>query len=99
MRFSAISSRVKSWVSSSTLGGSLVVVEGRGAAADDGINGVDELHRKTLPKDCQNVEDVFGIEAILSDAASSLSTAAFTRYAIAAGLVYRDLRMGSTHGL
>lgn len=76
MRFSAISSRVKSWVSSSTLGGSLETV----AAAEDVANeGVDEPHRKTLPRDCQNEEDELGTDAVLRELASSLSTAAFTR--------------------
>lgn len=81
MRFSAISSRVKSWVSSSTLGGSLVRVAGPAGDERDGVAGP---QRKTLLRDCQNEEDALGMAAGLSDLASSLSTAAFTRYAIAA---------------
>lgn len=50
------------------------------AAALVGVReGVAELQRKTLERDCQNVEDELGMEAVLRVMASSLSTAAFTR--------------------
>lgn len=45
---------------------------------DMNVEGV-ELHRKTLPKDCQNVEVELGIAPILRVLESSESTAAFTR--------------------
>lgn len=83
MRFSAISSRVKLCVSSSTLEGSLLSVAGRVGAVDD-IDEADELQRKTLPKDAQKEDDELGMEAGLRVLASWLSTAAFTRYVMAA---------------
>jgi hypothetical protein len=46
-----------------------------------------ELHRKTLPKDCMKDEVELGMEAILRELARSLSTAAFTQYAIADNIV------------
>lgn len=74
MRFSAISSRVKSWVSISTLDGSLEMAAG---AVDTDL--CEELHRKTLLNDWKkDVVDV-GIAAGLRDSARSLSTAAFIR--------------------
>ena len=83
MRFSAISSRVKSWVSSSTLDGSLETVVGRvGAVEGNNVGGV-ELQRKTLPNDCQKVDVELGMAPILSEFERSESTAALTRYAIA----------------
>ena len=78
MRFSAISSRVKSWVSSSTLDGSLEMAAGRVGAEAMNVEGV-ELQRKTLPNDCQNVEVELGIVPILRVLESSESTAALTR--------------------
>lgn len=83
MRFSAISSRVKLCVSSSTFDGSLETVAGREGAVDV-IEGPEGLQRKTLPRDCQNEEEELGMEAGLREMASWLSTAAFTRYVIAA---------------
>lgn len=83
MRFSAISSRVKSWVSSSTLDGSLETAAGRVGAVEGNKFGGVELQRKTLPKDCQKVEVELGMEPILSELERSESTAALTRYAIA----------------
>ena len=85
MRFSAISSRVKSCVSSSTLEGSLVTAAGLvGAAlAEDTRVGDDGFQRKTLLKDCQKVAEALGMEAILRELARSLSTVGLTRYAIA----------------
>lgn len=83
MRFSAISSRVKSWISSSTLDGSLETAAGRvGAVEDNDVDGV-VLQRKTLPMDCQKVEVELGIEPILRELERSESTVALTRYAIA----------------
>lgn len=81
MRFSAISSRVKSCVSISTLEGSLVRVAGR-----IGAGTVDVLQRKTLPKDSQKEDEVPGIEATFKELARSTSTAALRRYAIADGV-------------
>jgi hypothetical protein len=86
MRFSAISSRVKSCVSISTVDGSFVTAAGR-IGVVVGIKPGAELHRKTLPKDCTKDEVELGMEAILSELARSLSTAAFTRYAIAKRVV------------
>ena len=85
MRFSAISSRVKSCVSSSTLEGSLVTAAGLvGAAlAEDTRVGDDGPQRKTLLKDCQKVAEALGMEATLRELARSLSTVGLTRYAIA----------------
>lgn len=83
MRFSAISSRVKSWVSSSTFDGSLETAAGRvGVVEGNNVDGV-ELQRKTLPKDCQKVELELGIEPILRELERSESTVALTLYAIA----------------
>lgn len=83
MRFSAISSRVKSCVSSSTLDGSLEIAAGRvGTVEASNVDGV-ELQRKTLPKDCQKEDVELGMVPILSVFESSESTAALTRYAIA----------------
>lgn len=42
-----------------------------------------EPHLKTLPKDVQKDDVALGIEAVLSELERSVSTAAFTRYAIA----------------
>jgi hypothetical protein len=50
-------------------------------ADDNGLR--EELQRKTLPNDLKKAVDDFGIVAGLRDSASSLSTAAFSRYAIA----------------
>lgn len=86
MRFSAISSRVKSCVSISTVDGSLATAAGRTGVVV-GIKPDDELHRKTLPKDWMKDEVELGMEAVLSEFARSLSTAAFTRYAIAKKVV------------
>ena len=83
MRFSAISSRVKSWVSNSTLDGSLEMTAGRTGvelAAEENADGVPQ--RNTLLKDFQNDSEL-GIGADLIEFARSLSTAALTRYAIA----------------
>lgn len=87
MRFSAISSRVKSCVSSSTLAGSFGgSVTGRLVAGSKPgvVVGVEEEpQRKMLLKDCQSVAEELGTEAILRDSARSRSTAALTRYVIA----------------
>lgn len=48
-----------------------------------GIKPDDEFHLKTLPKDWMKDEGELGMVAVLSEFARSLSTAAFTRYAIA----------------
>lgn len=61
----------------------MVIVAGRMGAVDD-IDEADELQRKTLPKDAQKEEDELGMEAGLRELASWLSTAAFTRYVMAA---------------
>lgn len=88
MRRSAISSRVKSCVSSSTLAGSLFTVAGRWAvAAPAAARAGVELHRKTLEKDFQKEAEAPGIAATLRELARSLSTVALTRYAIAGGEV------------
>ena len=89
MRFSAISSRVKSCVSISTVDGSFATAAGR-VGVVVGMNPADELQRKTLPKDCMKDEVELGMEAILSELARSLSTAAFTQYVIADGIVSLD---------
>jgi hypothetical protein len=74
MRFSAISSRVKSCVSISTFEGSFE------AARRDGRSGVWEvLQRKGLLRDFQSEALVLGIDAGFRVAARSLSTAALTR--------------------
>lgn len=78
MRFSAISSRVKSCVSISTVDGSLDITAGRVGGAE-GAKGVVVLQRKTLPKDVQIEELVPGIEASLRESARSVSTAALTQ--------------------
>lgn len=78
MRFSAISSRVKSCVSISTFEGSLEIAAGR-TGAEEGLKVCAELQRKTLPKDPQKEEVEPGIEAVLSELESSVSTAALTR--------------------
>lgn len=83
MRFSAISSRVKSCVSSSTFEGSLATAAGREAVAVEDAKEGAELQRKTLPKDCQNEAEEPGMEAVFKELARSVSTAALTRYAIA----------------
>lgn len=85
MRFSAISSRVKSWVSSSTFEGSLATAAGREGWVVEDMKDGDELQRKTLPKDCQKEAEGLGMEAGFKELARSVSTAALTRYAIAAG--------------
>ena len=82
MRFSAISSREKSCVSSSTVDGSLETAAGR-MGIEGWAKAVDELQRKTLPNDCQKDEVELGIEAVLRELARSVSTAALTQYAIA----------------
>ena len=78
MRRSAISSRVKSCVSSSTLAGSLFTVAGRWDVAAPARVGV-ELHRKTLEKDFQKEAEAPGIAVTLRELARSLSTVALTR--------------------
>lgn len=85
MRFSAISSWVKSCVSISTVEGSLDTAAGREGVDEEGVKIGEELQRKTLPKDDQRVELEFGMEAILKELERSVSTAALTRYAIAMG--------------
>jgi hypothetical protein len=87
MRFSAISSRVKSCVSSSTLDGSLDIMVGRedviGAeSAVDVVRAYVELWRKILPNPRKEVGEL-GMEEAFSDSARSLSTTALRRYAIA----------------
>lgn len=83
MRFSAISSRVKSWVSSSTLDGSLDTAAGRaGAVEGNNVDGF-EFQRKTLPNDCQKLAVELGIVPILRELERPESTVALTRYAIA----------------
>lgn len=58
-----------------------------GAADDAGISVADdELHRNTLPRDCQKEEVELGMEAGLRELERSVSTAALTRYAIAVGI-------------
>ena len=79
MRFSAISSRVKLCVSSSTFEGSLDTAAGRVEWEWEIVVIDDEFQRKTLPRDCQKVEEVLGIEAGLRVLASWVSTAALTR--------------------
>lgn len=79
MRFSAISSRVKSCVSISTVDGSLDTAAGRVGAAVDGTNGVVEDQRKTLPKEDQIEEVLLGMGAVLRELDRSVSTAALTR--------------------
>ena len=85
MRFSAISSRVKSCVSSSTLDGSLVTAVGRGGAIvlgspEELVRGLllVELHLNMLPMEEKSDDDELGTTAGLRDSARSLSTAAFT---------------------
>ena len=73
---------MKSCVSISTVDGSFVIAAGR-IGVVLGIKPDVELHRKTLPKDCMKEEVELGMEAVLRELARSLSTAAFTRYAIA----------------
>jgi hypothetical protein len=83
MRFSAISSRVKLWVSIST-------TEGR--SATDGLNScplpvVDEIGAidlMALLTDSKRVVEALGINAVLMERAYSQSTAALRRYAMAA---------------
>lgn len=78
MRFSAISSRVKSCVSISTLDGSLEIMVG--AVVEREVERVcDELQRKTLPMDGNQDVEELGMAAGLRDSARSLSTAALRR--------------------
>lgn len=80
MRFSAISSRVKLCVSSSTFEGSLVAAGRVGFVVLDDVDGMNpvegELQRNTLPSDCQKEDVEAGMEAVLRVAESSVSTAA-----------------------
>lgn len=70
---------MKSCVSSSTLDGSFETAAGRVGSAEGRKDVGAELQRKTLPKDCQNVELVLGIDANFRELERSLSTAALTR--------------------
>lgn len=79
MRFSAISSCVKSWVSNSTFVGSLLRVAGRvGTVVVEGSRAGGVLQRNTLPTDCQKDAAEVGMEAGRRDLARPLSTAALT---------------------
>lgn len=83
MRFSAICSRVKLCVSSSTVEGNFVTAVGRAsavpspaAAAVELVVVVEDDHRNTLPSDCQKDEFEAGMDAVLSELERSVSTAA-----------------------
>lgn len=82
MRFSAISSRVKSWVSSSTFDGSLLTAGREGSIVLDNpelIRGLLlEPQRSMLLSEENHEDDELGMIAGLRDSARSLSTAAFT---------------------
>lgn len=62
--------------------GSFVIAAGRMGAVE-GMKAGAELHLKTLPNDDQKEEVALGIEAVLRESESPVSTAALTRYAIA----------------
>lgn len=79
MRFSAISSRVKSCVSISTVEGSLDIIAGRAGVEDKVLKPGEVLQRKTLPKEPMKDDVELGMEATLSELESSVSTAALTR--------------------
>lgn len=79
MRFSAISSRVKSCVSISTVDGSLDIIAGRAGVEEVVLKPGEVLQRKTLPKEPMNEDVELGMEATLSELESSVSTAALTR--------------------
>ena len=87
MRFSAISSRVKLWVSISTVDGSLVTAAGRAGVTEETMSD-EELQRKTLPRDPQKDEVELGIEATLRELERPVSTAALTRYAMARRIIH-----------
>lgn len=78
MRFSAISSCEKSWVSISTVEGSLFNAAGR-VGAVVGMKEDAGFQRKTEPKEDQKVEVELGIEAVLRLLERSLSTVALRR--------------------